>query len=113
MSYDCCSDWRVQIDKVNAPLILQTIRSGYTYKYDGIPFRYCPWCGKDRTSFQNQDGICQREGCTLNHVQDSRFCLEHDLEYIANIPMEEAPDVDDDPDHPPYRTTSTTHSPHE
>ena len=42
-----CSDWKLNIDKVNAPLILQVARSGFqTAGYDGVPFKYCPWCSK-------------------------------------------------------------------
>lgn len=43
---DCCANWAVQIEKINGPIINQTNRWGGEYKYDGIPFRYCPWCGK-------------------------------------------------------------------
>jgi len=41
----CCADWPVQIEKVNGPIMLQSARSGGAWQYDGIPFRYCPWCG--------------------------------------------------------------------
>jgi hypothetical protein len=46
--YDGCScaDWPEQIVKVNGPIVNQTIRSGGLWQYDGIPFRFCPWCGK-------------------------------------------------------------------
>lgn len=48
MSLDCtCQDWIENIEKLNAPLRLQTIRSGFTWQYDGKKFRYCPWCGKE------------------------------------------------------------------
>lgn len=40
-----CDDWAPQIDILNGPISLQTIRSGGTYRYSGKPFRYCPWCG--------------------------------------------------------------------
>lgn len=45
----CCDDWPIQITKINGPIQLQAIRSGFKYQYDGIPFRFCPWCGKKRT----------------------------------------------------------------
>lgn len=47
---DCCSDWPVQIEKVNGPIVLQNIRAGRDlYKETGgKPFRYCPWCGKKK-----------------------------------------------------------------
>lgn len=39
-----CPDWKPNIEKVNAPIINQSLRwSGY--KYDGKVFVYCPWCG--------------------------------------------------------------------
>jgi len=40
-----CADWPVQIEKVNAPIVLQSARSGFRWQYDGKPFAYCPWCG--------------------------------------------------------------------
>lgn len=42
----CCEEWRVNLPKINKPIILQTVRSGGQYQFDGAPFRYCPWCGK-------------------------------------------------------------------
>lgn len=41
-----CPAWRANIDKVNAPFVLQAARNPQTYRgYDGEPFHYCPWCG--------------------------------------------------------------------
>lgn len=40
-----CADWTIQIEKVNAPIMLLYARNPNTYKYDGKPFAYCPWCG--------------------------------------------------------------------
>lgn len=40
-----CGAWAANIDKVNGPIVLQSIRSGFRRQYDGAPFRYCPWCG--------------------------------------------------------------------
>lgn len=45
---ECCADWLAQIEKVNGPIVLQALRSGNPNQFDGIPFRYCPWCGKAR-----------------------------------------------------------------
>jgi len=42
-----CEEWRVNLPKINGPVQLQTIRSGFRYQFDGVPFRYCPWCGKN------------------------------------------------------------------
>ena len=41
-----CPDWKKGIDKINAPIILQSARSGGFWQYDGKTFEYCPWCGK-------------------------------------------------------------------
>jgi hypothetical protein len=43
-----CLDWRENINKVDAPIILAGIRSsrpGYT----GKKFTHCPWCGSELT----------------------------------------------------------------
>lgn len=45
MKWKCCNDWETELPKVNAPIILQSARSGGLYQYDGKAFRYCPWCG--------------------------------------------------------------------
>jgi hypothetical protein len=45
----CCPDWEPQTKILDAPIILQSVRSGGAYQYPGIPFRYCPWCGKQRS----------------------------------------------------------------
>lgn len=42
----CCPDFLTQIEKVNAPIMLQSVRSGFVWKYEGKPFVHCPWCGK-------------------------------------------------------------------
>lgn len=39
-----CKEWQENISKVDAPVILQAIRSG-TIGYTGLCFKYCPWCG--------------------------------------------------------------------
>jgi hypothetical protein len=47
---DCvCFDWKVQIEKINGPIKLQSVRSGFRWQYDGKPFIYCPWCGSKLT----------------------------------------------------------------
>ena len=47
MSECSCPDWKPQIEKVNAPIQLQSVRSGFRWKYDGKPFKFCPWCGHE------------------------------------------------------------------
>lgn len=44
-----CSEWEEGIRKINAPIHLQAVRSGFQWQYDGVPFRFCPWCGKSLT----------------------------------------------------------------
>lgn len=39
-----CPDWQSTVPKLNAPLILASIRAGHNV-YDGKPFVFCPWCG--------------------------------------------------------------------
>lgn len=41
-----CADWKENIDKVNAPLLLAAARSGGSVQYDGVRFRFCPWCSR-------------------------------------------------------------------
>lgn len=40
-----CEGWRQNIEKLNAPLLRESARSGGAVQYDGAPFRFCPWCG--------------------------------------------------------------------
>jgi hypothetical protein len=49
MALECiwCTDWREQIAKVNGPIEMQAIRSGFRHQYDGKPFKFCPWCGQE------------------------------------------------------------------
>lgn len=39
-----CPDWGEQIQKINGPIVLASIRAGKDL-YDGKPFVFCPWCG--------------------------------------------------------------------
>lgn len=50
MSLHCqCPDWAPQINIVNGPIMLQSVRSGGAYKYPGKQFVFCPWCGNRLT----------------------------------------------------------------
>lgn len=40
-----CKEWNENIAKINDPIVLQSIRSGFKYQYDGKKFKFCPWCG--------------------------------------------------------------------
>lgn len=42
-----CEDWAENIEKVHAPIVLQSVRSGGSYQYDGKMFTHCPWCGDE------------------------------------------------------------------
>ena len=44
----CCLDWEPQTHRINELILCHTAMSGGRYQYEGIPFRYCPWCGKSR-----------------------------------------------------------------
>jgi hypothetical protein len=44
--FECCPDWKPQCEKVNGPIVMSFIRTGN--QYDGLPFRFCPWCGTKR-----------------------------------------------------------------
>jgi hypothetical protein len=41
-----CQEWAQNIAKVDAPRMFMAARNPETANYDGIPFRYCPWCAK-------------------------------------------------------------------
>lgn len=45
-----CDDWTPNIDKINGPIVLQSIRSGGAYQYAGKKMVFCPWCGNKLTS---------------------------------------------------------------
>lgn len=43
-----CKDWKDNIDKLNSAFNLLGGRNPQTYKgYEGMMFRYCPWCSKE------------------------------------------------------------------
>lgn len=40
-----CAEWKPNIEKVNEPLMFLLARNPSTsQQYDGVPFRFCPWC---------------------------------------------------------------------
>lgn len=51
----CCQEWVENIDKINDPIILQSLRNP-GYVYNGKPFVYCPWCGKARPAAKKEAG---------------------------------------------------------
>jgi hypothetical protein len=50
MSLHCsCPDWEPELKKINGPIVLQSVRSGGAYRYNGKQFIFCPWCGERLT----------------------------------------------------------------
>lgn len=42
-----CADWLPQIEKLNAPIVLQQVRAGEQLPDDYFKlWAFCPWCGK-------------------------------------------------------------------
>lgn len=39
-----CKEWQENLPKVEEPRMREHARTGQGH-YDGVPFRYCPWCG--------------------------------------------------------------------
>ena len=53
-----CTDWADNIEELNAPLLLQAARSGFQrVGYNGVKFRYCPWCSKP-LEFEMDEVVC-------------------------------------------------------
>ena len=50
-----CKEWLPNIEKINGPIIMQTLRSGGRYVFDGEPFNFCPWCGKELVDERESD----------------------------------------------------------
>lgn len=46
MTYCECAEWRENIGIVNTPWTLGLAALG---EFNGIPFRYCPWCASPLT----------------------------------------------------------------
>jgi len=61
---DCtCSDWKETLPKLNAPIQLQSARSGFKWQYDGTPFRFCPWCGEELKEKRRDPGPSDCDTC--------------------------------------------------
>lgn len=44
------------VQKLNAPNMLLYARNPTTYKgYDGLPFKFCPWCGQKLEDDEQRD----------------------------------------------------------
>lgn len=39
-----CKEWQENLPKVEEPRMREHARTGCS-DYDGVPFRFCPWCG--------------------------------------------------------------------
>jgi len=56
-----CAEWLANIEKVNEPVRFLFARNPNTYKgYDGVPFRYCPWCGMALIKDENLRGVADK-----------------------------------------------------
>ena len=80
-----CKDWEENIDKVNAPIVLQKIRGGFT-SWDGKAFVYCPWC-----SSKLQEMTEKQADDVLSKVFEEKYVPEL---YIVN--SEELPEFDNE-----------------
>ena len=40
-----CKDWKECVPQINNAIVMWGLRS-YGSKYNGTPFKLCPWCGK-------------------------------------------------------------------
>lgn len=59
---DCdCEDWKEGMSQIEAAQIFCAVHSAGP-KYTAKPFKYCPWCGKERY---------QKSQSLLNQVTDS------------------------------------------
>lgn len=61
---DCCADWEPQTKIVNGHITLAAIRAGRPSMFQdqgGIPFRFCPWCGRNREDFERYVKMKQSE----------------------------------------------------
>ena len=41
-----CREWAENLPKVEAPRMFAAARNPGTWNYDGVAFRFCPWCGE-------------------------------------------------------------------
>ena len=41
-----CKDWKENIEKIYIPIMAEAFRKD-TRGYDGVKWKYCPWCGED------------------------------------------------------------------
>ena len=74
----CCAEWDKNIDSLNAPIILQSIRAGYNTHHCEI-FAFCPWCGKtlqEQVEFESfNDG--EHEKLETNEKVTCEVCTWH------------------------------------
>ena len=63
---DCCPDWGPNCAKINGPIILHSIRTGFLYA--GIAFRFCPWCGTKRPD-ANPEAVAVAPSITVEQAE--------------------------------------------
>jgi len=89
MSNECtCDKWKANIDKINAPITLQAVKSG-TAGYDGDYFEFCPWCGKPLSS-ELQTQVSVKEFCQLNCTNAKGWNERRRKDCRESSPCEEA-----------------------
>jgi hypothetical protein len=49
-----CKDWKECVPQINNAIVMWAMRS-YGSKYKGVPFKLCPWCGRDLTEDAKKD----------------------------------------------------------
>ena len=73
-----CKEWLPNIEKINGPIIMQTLRSGGNYVFNGEPFHFCPWCGKELVDKEMPDkpnpGVHPSDGASPAVSGATRCC---------------------------------------
>jgi len=63
-----CEDWQENIDKLNAPMVLQQLRGGYCER--GFKqITHCPWCGKRLEGKRNAQRIVPVETTDCSEIE--------------------------------------------
>lgn len=82
-----CTDWSENIEKVNAPLLLQAARSGFNpaVRYDGKLFTHCPWCGNPlKESEADSVSGGNAHATSVSASPDSSSPRQNELNFMEN-----------------------------
>lgn len=63
-----CELWKLNIERINAPIILQQIRAGTSFQCD--QFVFCPWCGKSLTGKPTGNNTPTHDPKTVQLLRD-------------------------------------------